>query len=109
MGITVFSAVSPITLAQFTPEMMNEAARMVVQSGFNALLVLLLLYFGRNELREMAKQREENNRNLEQAIHKCAKGVTLAVLAMQWLPPQFHKDAREINEDMHDIEHERKG
>lgn len=63
----------------------DEIWKVAAQSGFNAVLVLLLLWLG-------AKERERNRISID----LLTKAVTDVVLAMSFLPKQFHEHAKEI-------------
>lgn len=51
-------------LSAIPPEIVSAAAG----SGFNAVLVLILLYFGRGELRRMASALDRNSRSINNFV-----------------------------------------
>jgi hypothetical protein len=63
--------------------------------GFNAALVILLLWIGRKELI-----------SLRSAIDSQTKAITTLILSMAWLPPQFKGQVEAINIE---IEQRKKG
>lgn len=71
----------------------DDVWKVAAQSGFNAVLVLLLLWLG-------ARERERNR----VSIDLLTKAVTDVVLAMSFLPKQFHDHAKEIQRGVEENE-----
>lgn len=90
------STVIAKTIAQIVPAGAEGVWQVAMQSGFNACLIVLLLLIGRGEVRRQTE-----------AIDRNTKGLTQVVLALAFLPKQFHEQAHALNEEIHDAEKER--
>lgn len=75
--------------------------QVVAQSGFNAILVLLLLYFGRLELKEIRRQMEGHRR----AQDRNTKLVTLALLQLASLLPGVKGQLQDIKQEIDEEDH----
>lgn len=70
----------------------DEAWQVATQSGFNAVLVLLLL-----AIQHLYRQQERQDREKDRrAVNLLTRAVTDQTLAMAFLPRQFHDNARGI-------------
>lgn len=85
VGTAFLLTAIPFAQAQFSEELWKIGA----QFGFNALLVVWLLYSGN---REREKQRN--------SIDLLTRGVTEMILAQAFLPKPFHDHAREIKHNL---------
>lgn len=74
----------------------DSAWQVAAQSGFNAVLVLLLLLIQWLQHKENRADRERDRR----AVHLLTRAVTEQTLAMAFLPRQFHDGSREIRNQL---------
>lgn len=74
-------------LAQAVTELPSSVWQVVAQSGFNAVLILILLYFGRLDLAELRKSNDRNVSELRKSQDRNTKMVTLALLQIAALVP----------------------
>lgn len=80
--------------------------QVVAQSGFNAVLVVMLLYFGRLELKEIRKEMQGHKR----AQDRNTKLVTIALLQLASLLPGVKGQLQEIKQEIDDEDaREKKG
>ncbi len=86
----------------------DDAWRMVIQSGFNALLVILLLWIGRGDLKAQSNESREAARRTQEAIDRNTLGLTQVILAMAFLPKQFHENTKALSQYVHDAQEARK-
>lgn len=84
---TTFAAIglslSPFVLAQMPLE--GELLKIAAQSGFNAVLVLILLWFS-------FREREKFRKTLD----LLTRAVTQVTLGLAFLPQKFHDDAKDV-------------
>lgn len=80
-------------VAQIIPD---DAWKVAAQSGFNAILVLILLLIQWLTRKEDRADRERDRR----AVNLLTRAVTEQTLAMAFLPRQFHDGAREIRSQL---------
>jgi len=78
------------------PPGMENLWQIVGQYGFNAVLIVLLLFYGRAALRDLSA-----------AVDRVSRAVTLVVLAMSFLPKIFHEQAAALKEEVQDAESKR--
>jgi hypothetical protein len=83
----------------------DEAWKVIAQSGFNAILVVLLLYFGRLELKEIRKEMQGHKR----AMDRNTKLVTIALLQLASLLPGVRGQLQEIKQEIDEEDHHEKG
>lgn len=74
-------------LAQAATDLPPNVWQVVAQSGFNAILILILLYYGRLDLAELRKANERNIADLRKSQDRNTKMVTLALLQIASLVP----------------------
>lgn len=75
----------------------SEAWPAILQGGFSAVLVLLLLWREGQAFQRMTD-----------SINRLSRAITSLILAMAWLPKIYHEEAREIEAEIHDSEVKRK-
>ncbi len=85
--------------------------QVVAQSGFNAVLVLILLYFGRMELIEIRKTHEKNladmrksQDEMRKAHDRNTKMVTIALLSIASLVPGSKSQLQSLKDDLDQTE-----
>lgn len=76
------------------------------QNGFNAILVLLLLYFGRLELKEIRKTIDRRDRDLRKAMDNQTKIVTIAMLELSILQPGIRRQLEGVKQDIEEKDKE---
>lgn len=74
-------------LAEAAPQLPPNVWQVVAQSGFNAILILILLYYGRLDLAELRKANDRNIADLRKSTDRNTKMVTLALLQIAALVP----------------------
>lgn len=74
----------------------DDAWKVAAQSGFNAILVLLLLAIQWQQRKEDRQDREKDRR----AVNLLTRAVTEQTLAMAFLPRQFHDGAKDIRSQL---------
>lgn len=93
----IFLAVNPTA----TP-VMDNIWQVVAQSGFNAILVVLLLYYGRQDLKEIRREMREQRR----AQDRNTKLVTIALLQLATLIPGVKGQLTAIKSEIEEVEHD---
>lgn len=77
----------------------DDLWKIAAQSGFNAILVLVLLYVQQRDRDAQSKEREKYGVRLD----LLTKAVTEITLSLAFLPPKFHADAQEIQRGLAEI------
>jgi hypothetical protein len=75
-----------LTLAQGVTEVPQSVWNVVAQSGFNAVLILILLYFGRLDLALIRNSNDKNLAELRRSTDRSNKMITLALLQIASVP-----------------------
>lgn len=81
----------------------ESAWQVAAQTGFNAVLVLILITLSYLQRKDERADREKDRRQLS----LLTRSVTEVVLAMAFLPKQFHDGAKDINRQL-DTEDEKR-
>lgn len=71
------------------PDSIHGIWQVAAQFGFNAVLIVWLLYYGKGALRELTA-----------ALDRMALAVTHVVLAMSFLPKTFHEESEKLRAEI---------
>lgn len=74
------------------------------QSGFNAILVLLLLYYGRSEITAMRKSNEQIISEIRRSQDRNTKMVTVALLQFAALVPGAKGQLQSLKDEIEQVE-----
>lgn len=91
-------------LAQVASDLPPNVWQVVAQSGFNAILILILLYYGRLDLAELRKTNDRNVSELRKSQDRNTKMVTLALLQIAALVPGSRKQLESLKEEIDQAE-----
>lgn len=80
--------------------------QVVAQSGFNAILILILLYYGRADLAEQRKSSEKNFAEMRRSQDRNTKMVTLALLQIAALVPGSRPQLEALKSEIDQVEHD---
>jgi hypothetical protein len=91
-------------LAQVAADLPPNVWQVVAQSGFNAILILILLYYGRLDLAELRKANERNITDLRRSQDRNTKMVTLALLQIASLVPGSRSQLESLKSEVEQAE-----
>lgn len=80
--------------------------QVVAQSGFNAILILILLYYGRLDLAELRRSNEKNMAEMRRSQDRNTKMVTLALLQIAYPAPGLRPQLESLKAEIEQAEHD---
>lgn len=102
-SIVTLAVIGPLAQLPFT----EQAWQVAVQSGFNAVLVLILMYQGWKKDEAIRERLEHDSEKFTTALNELSAdfrhshnhlttAITQVTLAMPFVPPAFHDQAKEL-------------
>ena len=104
--ILVAFVVSPPVFAQM--DMPGELIKVAAQSGFNALLVVLLLWIGSQRLDKLTARIESALKEHSETVDRCSLAVNTVTLGLAFLPKEWRDAAARLNDEIQQAKQGRK-
>ena len=98
--------VSPTFFAQL--DIPGEMIKVAAQSGFNALLVVLLLWMGSQRLDKLTARIEAALKEHSETVDRCSSAVNTVTLGLAFLPKEWRDTAARLNEEIQQAKQGRK-